>query len=95
MDEVLDFIKRRFPKDCNWTSGNCYYFAVILKARFGGTILYDVIDGHFVVLINGDVYDWTGSVRDSSDNNHAYYVWDAFEVYDSLQRSRIYRDCIQ
>ena len=31
---VLKFIKRRFPVDCNWLSGNCYYFAQILMARF-------------------------------------------------------------
>lgn len=40
MNEVTEFIHRRFPDDCNWTSGNCYYFAVILQARFGGEKLY-------------------------------------------------------
>ena len=35
MDEVIEFIKRRFPTDSNWLSGNCYYFAKILQERFG------------------------------------------------------------
>ena len=27
--DILDFINRRFPidKDCDWMTGNCYYFA--------------------------------------------------------------------
>ena len=31
MNQVEEFIQRRFPVDCNWTNGNCYYFAVILN----------------------------------------------------------------
>ena len=38
MQEVMEFIQRRFPKDSNWTNGNCYYFALILSDRFNGTI---------------------------------------------------------
>ena len=50
-DKILDFIHRRFEQDCEWTSGNCYYFALILKGRFRkGKIVYDVIDGHFLYL---------------------------------------------
>lgn len=91
-DEVLDFIKKRFSIDCNWTNGNCYYFAVILKERFGGLIMYDVVNGHFAVYIDGILYDWHGIViwEDLS-----YYVeWDKFDDYDSLQKQRIIRDCI-
>ena len=48
-EQVLEFIYRRFPDDCHWTDGNCYYFACILKARFEeGEIWYDAVDGHFV-----------------------------------------------
>ena len=32
--EILDFIQRRFPKDSDWTTGNCYWFAGILGNRF-------------------------------------------------------------
>lgn len=34
MNKIEEFINRRFPNDCNWLSGNCYYFAIILKDRF-------------------------------------------------------------
>ena len=93
MNNVLDFIKRRFKTDCMWISGNCYYFAVILKARFPeGNILYDVIKGHFVTEIDGVKYDWTGIVK---DYDKQYYVeWDKFNEYDEEQGKVIIRDCI-
>ena len=36
MDKVIDFIKKRFKIDCDWTTGNCFYFAKILESRFPG-----------------------------------------------------------
>lgn len=95
-NKVLDFINRRFPVDCNWLSGNCYYFAQILKQRFeDGVILYDVIDGHFVTLIEGIMYDWSGIVLpDENENSHFYVEWDKFDEYDDLQKKCIEEDCI-
>ena len=88
-NNVLNFIKTRFPNKDHWLDGNCYYFSVILKERFGGTILYDVIDGHFVTEICGVKYDWSGIVKDG------YFVeWDRFSDYDGAQMKRIIRDCI-
>ena len=86
-NEVLEFIHRRFPTDCNWISGNCFHFAVILHSVYkNSTIYYDVINGHFVTLIDGKYYDWTGIVD--------LVEWDNFEEYDSLQYKVIKRDCI-
>lgn len=96
MDEqVIGFIRRRFPSDCNWLTGNCYYFALILHDRFPwGRIMYDTTDGHFVVEIDGVRYDWTGAV-DDSDGQHNYVPWREFRKhYDELQYERIERDCI-
>lgn len=91
MNEVLEFIKRRFPVDCNWTTGNCYYFSIILKDCFSsGKIFYDVINGHFIFLYDGKYYDWTGEIKPNG-----YLVeWDKFEEYDSLQKQRIIHDCL-
>lgn len=91
--EVLDFIHKRFSKDNNWLTGNCYYFAVILKTRFPeGIILYDVIDGHFVLQYNGIKYDWSGVYEEN--NEHCWIEWDLFDSYDSIQKEVIVRDCI-
>lgn len=90
-NEVLDFIHRRFPINNDWVSGNCYYFARILNARFGGTIYYDVEIGHFVTEINGKFYDWNGEVPENDD---LYVLWSNFDSYDQCQKMRIIKDCI-
>ena len=91
-EEVLDFINRRFRTDCDWLTGNCYYFAVILLARFPqGSIYYDVIDGHFVFGYQGVYYDWTGITDYAKDN---LVEWNKFDEYDILRKERIIRDCI-
>ncbi len=91
-NEVLEFIHRRFPIDCNWLNGNCFFFAVILKNRFpNGTIYYDVINGHFIFKYKDNYYDWTGIIYPDG-----YLVeWDNFDDYDSLQKQRIINDCIK
>lgn len=92
-DEILEFIHRRFPIDCNWTSGNCYHFAVILKSVFPkGKIYYDVIWGHFIFKYKKKFYDWTGEIHPDKDS---YLVkWSKFDKYDPLVKQRIIRDCI-
>lgn len=90
-DEVLEFIHRRFPIGSHFLDGNCYYFSVILKARFRSSkMMYDVISGHFVTLINGKFYDWSGEVKPDG-----YLVeWDKYDEYDKLQKQVIVRDCV-
>lgn len=90
-DQVIDFIQRRFPEDSNWLDGNCYFFALILKNRFNGTILYDVIFGHFVTRVDDKLYDWSGVVTDPESS---YVEWDKFDEYDKLQKESIIRGCI-
>lgn len=91
MDKVLEFIQRRFPEDCHWTDGNCYYFSLILKHRFPkGDIFYDVINGHFIFNYNEKYYDWTGIVTPKKP-----IFWDLFESYDSAQYQRIIEYCIK
>ncbi len=91
MNKVLDFIKRRFPVDCNWITGNCYYFSQILLSRFPeGVVYYDVIYGHFIFKYEDRYYDWTGEI----DSKGYLVEWDKFDEYDSLQKQVIIRDCI-
>lgn len=92
MEEVLNFIQRRFKKDCDWTNGNCYYFAIILKDRFPqGNIYYNVIECHFVFKYQDNYFDWNGLY---SANKNILIQWDNFEEFDSLQKERIIRDCV-
>lgn len=90
-NDILNFIKKRFPSDCNWLDGNCYYFSIILKSRFPqGTICYDVINGHFLFRYGDSYYDWNGKIKP----NNCLVKWDQMEEYDSLQKERVIRDCI-
>lgn len=92
MDEVLEFINRRFQKDCDWLNGNCYYFAIILKDRFPeGEIYYDVIDGHFLFKHSYNFYDATGLVFDYGKP----IQWNTFSHYDENQYKRVVQDCIK
>lgn len=53
-------------------------------------MMYDVISGHFVTLINGKFYDWSGEVKPDG-----YLVeWDKYDEYDKLQKQVIVRDCV-
>ena len=89
--QIVEFIKRRFPVDCNWLSGNCYYFAVILKARFpDGQIVYDPIAGHFLFYWHGSLYDYTGKVE-----LRPCVRWSEYDDYDAAQKKIIVRDCIR
>ena len=90
-DAVLSFIQKKFKNDCNWTNGNCYYFAKILQSRFtNGVIIYDPIDGHFLYKIGNNCYDFLGK--------HAlpetFYIWKKLKFEEPRLYKRIKRDCI-
>lgn len=87
---VYNFISKRFPEDCNWTTGNCYYFAIILKARFSGELWYEPVENHFVCLIDNIFYDHDGEWK-PTDN---ILRWSEFMLLDCLETSRIIRDCV-
>lgn len=93
MDKVISFINKfkfayKGELEFVFTSGNCYYFAVILKERFGGEIYYLPIDNHFVCKIDKEYYDITGK----AGFNEKPYKWDNYP--DELEKKRIIRDCI-
>ena len=100
-NEILEFITRRFPieKDCDWMTGNCYYFARILKMRFKGEIWYDLVDGHFLFRHYDNFYDWTG-LRNEYDLNKPETVdnlvkWSTYRFIDPVHYDRIVRDVIE
>ncbi len=90
-NEIEEFINRRFQNKDNWLSGNCYYFALILKERFNGEIYYDPIDGHFMCLIDGFFYDWTGKLNIEKER---LIEWSTYSAADCLHYLHIKEDCI-
>ena len=99
MDKIEEFINRRFPSDCNWLDGNCYYFARILKMRFKGEIWYDLVEGHFLFRNFDKFYDW-GGWREDYDFDKLETVenlvkWSDYKKIDPVHYDRIVRDVIE
>lgn len=95
--EVKDFINRRFKTDCQWTSGNCYYFSLILADRFksySSCMYYDPIDGHFLCRIGNLFYDFTGEHKYGRSDMERLYKWDELKELDCTWYSRIVRDVL-
>ena len=74
-----------------FTSGCCYWFAIILMTRFkdeNAVLMYDQIDNHFGVKINSRIYDINGDVT----NDYNWEEWD--KIDDPSLKNIIERDCI-
>lgn len=97
-NEILEFIHRRFKDNCQWLNGNCYYFALILKERFScynPELYYDVVEGHFMCMIENKFYDWSGLITYSDEYSYKYLKnWCIYKLEDPLHYSRIVRDVI-
>lgn len=92
---VLDFIEKfKFihakELEESFSCGNCYYFAVILKERFGGEICYIPVNNHFVCQIEHNYYDIKGKVT----TKEKVYTWDKYKIYEPLDSHHVIRDCL-
>ena len=83
----------------NFTSGNCYWFALILYERFVHNVLYseieimyNQIDGHFACRIKDNIYDITGKIDSKEYNN--YGSWMQLQYTDPSLWRRVYFDCV-
>lgn len=78
-------------REC-FTQGNCYYFALILKDRFNGDIMYNEIEGHFACRIKRKLYDITGCC----DNLYVgdWISWENYKIVEPNRSKGIIRDCI-
>jgi len=93
-NRIEDFIKKfkfKYGKELEevFTTGNCYYFALILKDRFAGDICYLPVENHFICKIANSYYDITGQIE---PKEHPV-KWTDFKE-DMTWRRRIIRDCI-
>ena len=90
---VLDFIHRRFTTDCNWTNGNCYWFAIILKERFNLKIYYLPVPGHFVAGDGEEFYDFNG--RYDIEDNTPIIQFEELKVTDISHYQRLIENCVK
>lgn len=92
-----DIVSARQP----YLSGNCYWFAVILKERFKDylpKIWYDTLNNHFYTEICGILYDANGAFLPDKnltiDEYNSFYIWEDYKKIDRTHAKRIERDCI-
>ena len=95
-ETVLKFIHRFLAIDQfgdvrkTFTSGCCYWFAAILRERFGGHIVYDPVNNHFACVLPCGVFDITGEITDE----FAGHYWLEYKFIDPVHAERITRQCI-
>ena len=94
--EILEFIQRFKSPDekgfeYGFQNGDCYWFAFILKGRFGGQIKYLPISCHFICKIGKEYYDITGCL---SSLREPVLDWNSYKKEDESHWNRIYKDCI-
>ena len=106
MNDILNFIKIfQTPETTKvFTNGCCYWFAVILSKRFEqSTIMYNPVENHFATRIKDGLYDITGRleftchykyVNGVQEYDGHWIAWDSYSCYDSLNRERVYKQCI-
>ena len=73
--------------------GYCYYFAVVLKARFEQAEIMYHHTNHYMVKIDGKLYDITGDCTEQY-NDGMLCRWDDLKIEDDLLYNRLVRDCI-
>ncbi len=92
---ILSFInvfKSKYPKEITdvFYNGYCYYFALMLQARFGGELFFNPNLVHFAVLINGYLFDIRGKVNLSDDKE--WYNWEDFQRNNDV--TKVIHSCI-
>lgn len=94
-DAVLDFIGHFKEAQDTFLYGMCYWFAYILWGRFGGTMMYEQVDNHFVQEIGGRLYDVSGDVTELYGSSAYLMRWADMEGYDPSLYRRLLRDCVR
>lgn len=94
-ETILHFIGHFRAAQETFLYGCCFWFAFILQARFGGTMMYEPVENHYVQEIGGWLYDVSGDVTEKYRASKYLMRWSDMESYDSSLYRRLIRDCIK
>jgi len=91
MNEIIDFINRRWSIDCKWHDGNCWWFAYILITRFPEMKMYYLPKiGHFVAgLSSSQLFDHRGIYETDEEP----ILVEKIKEQDTLWYEHLMRDC--
>lgn len=68
----------------------CYWFAVILKERFGGEIMFSPEQNHFCCRVDGKLWNISGQVEDNGN----WQEWWLYQMNEPLDAERVRKICI-
>jgi len=91
---VLAFIHQFHGAETVFLYGMCYWFSYILQGRFGGTMMYEQVENHFVQEIGGRLYDASGDVTELYGQSKTLMRWDEMKDYDEALYHRLVKYCI-
>jgi len=94
-DIILTFIAKFDGAKDVFLYGMCYWFAYILRGRFGGTTMYEPVENHFVQEIDGRLYDASGDVTEQYGQSRYLMKWTDVPGYDEALYRRLLRDCVR
>lgn len=92
-ETFINNFKKGFDKDYLehvFTDGNCYHFSLIIQGMYGGDIVYDPHEFHFLTKIDNEFFDITGKVDEPMD----YYYWNELEDIDYTEYTLVQHNCI-
>lgn len=90
--EVLRWIGKFKGATATFTEGCCFWFAMLLRERYGADIWYAATTGHFIGKIGDYFYDVRGVFTPDADEN--LFSWDELQKDDEVWASHLKRDCI-
>ena len=93
VSEIINFISHFKGSEHVFLNGCCYWFAQILHERFGLSIVYEPIDGHFMAMgIGRFLFDIRGDVTDIYKDSELYSLnW--LEHREPVWYEHLMRDC--
>ena len=98
---ILTFInkfKEKYPSELEdtFSNGYCYYFALMLRERFGGLIMFNAAKVHFAFRRKGlkePLYDIKGIVHINDDDD--WWEWDDYVESYPYESSDVIISCIR
>ena len=91
--DVLSFITNFKGAENVFLDGMCYWFSIILQKRFpGGSIVYDMIHGHFLYAYGDYLYDVIGQHNPAA--NQGFITLKDIKLYERALYKRLRRDCV-
>ena len=89
-DEIINFIKAFSDMKEHFLYGKCYWFACILRERFGGRLYYNPVDNHWACCIGIYLFDASGMIEAKG-----YEQWPGRFKEDPLHYGRLVKQCIK